>query len=195
MAAPTSAPCWGGHRHAEPPGVRRRRAPSQPGAGQHRPAQGAGDAGQAHAARHQPAAGGRGRLAGRLKQWLPAGSAPSDNAVVGVRLSCPRSGGWMASWPGADIGSASLKAVHFTLGPVNQATEVMTTARRDGVVRCRWPMGAPSMPSLPASTGPARGPISARIPMSARTGHHGMPFPGSPSAAWIAASASCPWVR
>ena len=60
----------------------------------------------------------------RLKQWLPAGSAPSDNAVVGPSF-LPQEWWVDGQLARADIGSASLKAVHFTLGPVNQATEVM----------------------------------------------------------------------
>jgi uncharacterized protein YhdP len=62
----------------------------------------------------------------------------------------------------ADIGSASLKAVHFTLGPVNQATEVMIDSPDVmGVVRVPVADGRPIDAKLPASTGPARGPISA----------------------------------
>ncbi|MFQ2508510.1 YhdP family protein [Aeromonas caviae] len=60
----------------------------------------------------------------RLKQWLPTGSAPSDKAVVGPSF-LPQEWWVDGQLARADIGSASLKAVHFTLGPVNQATEVM----------------------------------------------------------------------
>jgi hypothetical protein len=103
-------------------------------------------------------------------------------------------GGWPLAR--ADIGSANLKAVHFTVGPVNQATEVMIDSPDVmGVVRVPVADGRPIDAKFARIYWSGKGPISARIPMSARTGPSWMPFPGSPSAAWIAASASCPWVR
>ncbi len=60
----------------------------------------------------------------RLKQWLPASTAPSGNAVVGPSF-LPQEWWVDGRLARADIGSANLKAVHFTVGPVNQATEVM----------------------------------------------------------------------
>ncbi|MEG0009300.1 MAG: YhdP family protein [Aeromonas sp.] len=59
----------------------------------------------------------------RLKRWLPA-PAPTGNAVVGPAF-LPQEWWVDGQLARADIGSANLKAVHFTVGPVNQATEVM----------------------------------------------------------------------
>jgi uncharacterized protein (TIGR02099 family) len=60
----------------------------------------------------------------RLKEWLPASTAPGGNAVVGPAF-LPREWWVDGQLVRADIGSATLKAVHFTVGPVKQATEVM----------------------------------------------------------------------
>ncbi|MFC5707067.1 YhdP family protein [Aeromonas eucrenophila] len=59
----------------------------------------------------------------RLKRWLPD-PAPGGNAVVGPAF-LPQEWWVDGQLARADIGSANLKAVHFTVGPVNQATEVM----------------------------------------------------------------------
>ncbi|WP_348686866.1 YhdP family protein [Aeromonas bestiarum] len=60
----------------------------------------------------------------RLKQWLPASTAAGGNAVVGPAF-LPQEWWVDGQLARADIGSANLKAVHFTVGPVKQATEVM----------------------------------------------------------------------
>ncbi|HDN9015762.1 TPA: TIGR02099 family protein [Aeromonas salmonicida] len=60
----------------------------------------------------------------RLKQWVPASSAPSGGAVVGSPF-LPQEWWVDGQLARADIGSANLKAVHFTVGPVKDATEVM----------------------------------------------------------------------
>ncbi|MGY3941932.1 YhdP family protein [Aeromonas tecta] len=59
----------------------------------------------------------------RLKLWLPD-SAPSGNAVVGPAF-LPQEWWVDGQLARADIGSANIRAVHFTVGPVRQATEVM----------------------------------------------------------------------
>lgn len=59
----------------------------------------------------------------RLTQWLPD-QRPSGNAVVGPSF-LPQEWWVDGQLARADIGSANLKAVHFTVGPVSQATEVM----------------------------------------------------------------------
>lgn len=59
----------------------------------------------------------------RLHQWLPD-QGPGGNAVVGPSF-LPEEWWVDGQLARADIGSANLKAVHFTVGPVSQATEVM----------------------------------------------------------------------
>ncbi|MGY3859521.1 YhdP family protein [Aeromonas intestinalis] len=59
----------------------------------------------------------------RLHQWLPE-QGPGGNAVVGPSF-LPEEWWVDGQLARADIGSANLKAVHFTVGPVSQATEVM----------------------------------------------------------------------
>lgn len=59
----------------------------------------------------------------RLKQWLPT-PVPGGNAVVGPAF-LPQEWWVDGQLARADIGSANIKAVHFTVGPVRQATEVM----------------------------------------------------------------------
>ncbi len=62
---------------------------------------------------------------GRLTRWLPGkGQETTGNAVVGPAF-LPQEWWVDGQLARADIGSASLKAVHFTVGPVQQATEVM----------------------------------------------------------------------
>ncbi len=60
----------------------------------------------------------------RLKQWLPSGNAPTGTAVVGPSF-LPQEWWVDGRLARANIGSATIKATHFTVGPVNQATEVM----------------------------------------------------------------------
>ncbi|WP_265462734.1 YhdP family protein [Aeromonas salmonicida] len=60
----------------------------------------------------------------RLKQWVPASSEPSGSAVVGPPF-LPQEWWVDGQLARADIGSANLRAVHFTVGPVKDATEVM----------------------------------------------------------------------
>lgn len=60
----------------------------------------------------------------RLKQWLPASPASAGNAVVGPAF-LPQEWWVDGQLARANIGSARLKAVHFTVGPIKQATEVM----------------------------------------------------------------------
>ncbi|TNH94892.1 YhdP family protein [Aeromonas sobria] len=59
----------------------------------------------------------------RLKQWLPAQNQ-SGNAVVGPSF-LPQEWWVDGQLARAYIGSATLKATRFTVGPTNQATEVM----------------------------------------------------------------------
>lgn len=59
----------------------------------------------------------------RLKRWLP-GPAQGGNAVAGSSF-LPRDWWVDGQLAQASIGSASIKAVHFTVGPVRQATEVV----------------------------------------------------------------------
>ncbi|PKQ81403.1 YhdP family protein [Aeromonas sobria] len=59
----------------------------------------------------------------RLKQWLPAQNQ-SSNAVVGPSF-LPQEWWVDGQLARAYIGSATLKATRFTVGPTNQATEVM----------------------------------------------------------------------
>lgn len=60
----------------------------------------------------------------RLKQWLPAATAASGNALVGPAF-LPQPWWVDGQLARAYIGSATLKATRFTVGPINQATEVM----------------------------------------------------------------------
>ncbi|MGL6626683.1 YhdP family protein [Aeromonas jandaei] len=60
----------------------------------------------------------------RLKQWLPSGNVPTGTAVVGPSF-LPQEWWVDGRLARANIGSATIKATHFTVGPVNQATEVM----------------------------------------------------------------------
>ncbi|MFB2865426.1 YhdP family protein [Aeromonas sp. MdU4] len=60
----------------------------------------------------------------RLKQWLPSGNAPTGTAVVGPSF-LPQEWWVDGQLARAYIGSATLKAARFTVGPTNQATEVM----------------------------------------------------------------------
>ncbi|MGY3929755.1 Uncharacterized protein involved in outer membrane biogenesis [Aeromonas encheleia] len=71
---------------------------------------------------NQPHADVGGWLA-RLKRWLPS-QAESGNAVVGPSF-LPQEWWVDGQLARADIGSANIKAVRFTVGPVRQATEVM----------------------------------------------------------------------
>lgn len=84
---------------------------------------------------NQPQADVAGWLA-RLTRWLPGkGTQSSGNAVVGPAF-LPQEWGVDGLLARADIGSANLKAVHFTVGPVNLATEVMIDSPEVmGVVR------------------------------------------------------------
>lgn len=59
----------------------------------------------------------------RLKQWLPA-QGKGGNAVVGPSF-LPQDWWVDGQLARANIGSATLKATRFTVGPVKQATEVM----------------------------------------------------------------------
>ena len=59
----------------------------------------------------------------RLKQWLPAQNQ-TGNAVVGPSF-LPQEWWVDGQLARAYIGSATLKATRFTVGPINQATEVM----------------------------------------------------------------------
>ncbi len=62
---------------------------------------------------------------GRLTRWLPGkGQETTGNAVVGPAF-LPQEWWVDGQLARADIGTATLKAVHFTVGPVQQATEVM----------------------------------------------------------------------
>ncbi|MFM5843058.1 YhdP family protein [Aeromonas sanarellii] len=62
---------------------------------------------------------------GRLTRWLPGkGQETTSNAVVGPAF-LPQEWWVDGQLARADIGTATLKAVHFTVGPVQQATEVM----------------------------------------------------------------------
>jgi uncharacterized protein (TIGR02099 family) len=60
----------------------------------------------------------------RLKQWLPSSNAPAGTAVVGPAF-LPQEWWVDGQLARAYIGSATLKAARFTVGPTNQATEVM----------------------------------------------------------------------
>ena len=84
---------------------------------------------------NQPQADVAGWLA-RLTRWLPGkGAGSSGNAVVGPAF-LPQEWWVDGLLARADIGSANLKAVHFTVGPVNLATEVMIDSPEVmGVVR------------------------------------------------------------
>lgn len=62
---------------------------------------------------------------GRLTRWLPGkGQETTGNAVVGPAF-LPQEWWVDGQLARADIGTATLKAVHFTVGPIQQATEVM----------------------------------------------------------------------
>lgn len=61
---------------------------------------------------------------GRLKRWLPGNDGATGNAVVGPSF-LPQEWWVDGQLARADIGSAGIKAVHFTVGPVRQATEIM----------------------------------------------------------------------
>ncbi|MGS3151143.1 YhdP family protein [Aeromonas sanarellii] len=62
---------------------------------------------------------------GRLTRWLPGkGQETTGNAVVGPAF-LPQEWWVDGQLARADIGTATLKEVHFTVGPVQQATEVM----------------------------------------------------------------------
>lgn len=62
---------------------------------------------------------------GRLTRWLPGkGQETTGNAVVGPAF-LPQEWWVDGQLARANIGTATLKAVHFTVGPVQQATEVM----------------------------------------------------------------------
>ncbi|MGS3141433.1 YhdP family protein [Aeromonas sanarellii] len=62
---------------------------------------------------------------GRLTRWLPGkGQETTGNAVVGPAF-LPQEWWVDGQLARADIGTATLKAVHFTVGPVQQATELM----------------------------------------------------------------------
>lgn len=60
----------------------------------------------------------------RLARWLPGKGEETGAAVVGPAF-LPQEWWVDGQLARADIGSANLKAVHFTVGPVNQATEVV----------------------------------------------------------------------